>query len=123
MHAGLHNRISSQPKVIWYLQFNTCNWTGDQQSTVVRVSDFYLSPMAVASSTNPSLGLQGLSPTRLVHGHDRSNFPPIQHDTSTKSTLASTIALACLIDNNTLYTGCHVIIITSVLEHSAPLFR
>jgi len=29
-----HNRISSQPKVICYLQFHTCNWTGDQQSTV-----------------------------------------------------------------------------------------
>jgi len=29
-----HNKISSQPKVICYLQFHTCNWTGDQQSTV-----------------------------------------------------------------------------------------
>jgi len=30
----MYNRISSQQKVICYLQFNTCNWTGDQQSTV-----------------------------------------------------------------------------------------
>jgi len=30
----MYHRISSQQKVICYLQFNTCNWTGDQQSTV-----------------------------------------------------------------------------------------
>jgi len=29
------NRISSQQKVICYLQFITCNWTGDQQCTVL----------------------------------------------------------------------------------------
>jgi len=30
----MYNRISSQPKVICYLQFQTRSWTGDQQSAV-----------------------------------------------------------------------------------------
>ena len=48
---------------------------------VFRVSDLYLSTMAVASSTNPSkytpLGCKSSAQQGFVHGHDRSNFPPI----------------------------------------------
>jgi len=29
--------VMKQPKVICYLQFHTCSWTGDQQSTVLIV--------------------------------------------------------------------------------------
>ena len=44
------------PKVICYLQFHTCNWTGDQQSTVLH-DTIQVTSSILASLPTPNLAL------------------------------------------------------------------